>query len=205
MCAVYALRRSPNIVIRKYKAGIVKIIGRKLAGTFEIILEPKRDQRGFFMRTYDREIMAQHGLDRPWVQENHSRSVSKFAIRGLHFQLPPYAETKLVRVVRGAVWDVFVDLRKNSATYGQWDALELTEDNFKYIYIPRGFAHGFCTLTDTCDLLYKVDSPYSPSFERGLLWNDPDLAISWPTDSPVVSEKDQKNGLFRNFVSAFEE
>jgi dTDP-4-dehydrorhamnose 3,5-epimerase len=182
----------------------VKIVGKKLPGAFEIILEPVRDHRGFFMRTYDRGIMAEYGLDRPWVHENHSRSIHKYVLRGLHFQLPPYAETKLVRVVRGAILDVFVDLRKDSPAYGKWDMVELTEDNFKCAYIPRGFAHGFCTLTENSEVIYKVDSPYHLPSERGLLWNDPDLAIPWPTRTPTISEKDRNHGLLKDFKSTFE-
>jgi len=182
----------------------MKIIEGKLPGTFEITLDPAIDHRGFFMRTYDREIMAQYGLDRNWVQESHSRTIHRHVVRGLHFQLPPYSETKLVRAVRGAVWDVFVDLRKGSSTYGQWDGVELTEDNHKCVYVPPGFAHGFCTLTENSDVFYKVDSPYHPDSERGLLWNDPDVAVPWPTKSPIVSEKDRNNWLLKDIVSPFE-
>ncbi|MFA4933770.1 MAG: dTDP-4-dehydrorhamnose 3,5-epimerase [Candidatus Omnitrophota bacterium] len=181
----------------------MKIEKRKLSGTFEIILEPHFDNRGFFMRTYERDIMVKFGIDRVWIHENQSRTISKHVIRGLHLQLPPYAETKLIRVVHGAIWDVIVDLRKDSKTYGQWDAIELTENNFKCIYIPKGFAHGFCTLTENSEILYKVDSPYHLPSERGILWSDPDLVIPWPTKSPTVSEKDSSNGLLKDFVSPF--
>jgi len=165
----------------------------KLGGTFEISMEPRRDHRGYFVRSYDREIFAKHGLTTDWVQENQSQSVRKDTIRGLHFQRPPFTETKLVRVVQGAILDVFVDIRKDSATFGQWDSVELTEDNLKYVYIPKGFAHGFRTLTEVATVQYKVDSVYSPEHDAGIFWNDDDLQIDWGTVvDPLVSEKDSK-------------
>ncbi|MFN0012991.1 MAG: dTDP-4-dehydrorhamnose 3,5-epimerase family protein [Saprospiraceae bacterium] len=123
-------------------------------------------------------------------------------IRGLHFQFPPFAETKLVRCVRGAVLDVFVDIRPDSATFGQWDSIELSEENQKMIYIPRGFAHGFCTLTNESEVLYKVDNVYNRQNEGGLLWSDSDLGIQWPADTPILSEKDQKNWTWGEFVES---
>ena len=143
---------------------------RNIKGVFEIILSPRNDNRGFFMRTFDDAAFKENGLDRNWVQENHSRSENKGIIRGLHFQLPPFSETKMVRCINGSVLDVFVDLRKDSETFGQWDSIELSADNKKMIHIPRGFAHGFCTLTETSEVVYKVDNFYSPENERGLLW-----------------------------------
>ena len=146
---------------------------RKLKGTYEISLSPHGDSRGFFMRTFDDKLFQEQGLERNWVQENHSRSGSKGIIRGLHFQLPPYSETKMVRCILGKVLDVFVDLRKDSETFGEWDSIELTEENQKMIFIPRGFAHGFCTLTTESAVVYKVDNYYHPSSEsRALSWND---------------------------------
>jgi dTDP-4-dehydrorhamnose 3,5-epimerase len=155
------------------------------------------------MRSYDIASFEEHGLHRPWVQENHSRSEHRGIIRGLHFQLPPYAETKLVRCVRGAVLDVFVDLRPESPTFGQWDSIELSESNKTAIFIPRGFAHGFCTLTEESEILYKVDNVYNREHERGLLWSDPDLAIQWPTADPILSEKDQRNLTLREYRGEF--
>lgn len=178
----------------------MQFIQRKLPGTFEIQLAPIRDERGFFMRAYDTALFEQAGLHRPWAQENHSRSERRGIIRGLHFQFPPFAETKLVRCVRGAVLDVFVDLRPDSPTFGQWDSIELTEENKKTIFIPRGFAHGFCTLTDESEVLYKVDNVYNREHEGGLLWSDPDLDIPWPADAPILSEKDQRNWTWREFL-----
>ncbi len=175
------------------------ITKRKLAGVFEIQLKPIRDERGFFMRAFDAGLFREAGLERPWQQENHSRSERKGIIRGLHFQFPPFAETKLVRCIRGAVWDVFVDLRHDSPTFGQWDGLELSEDNKKMVFIPRGFAHGFCTLTPESEVLYKVDNVYSREHEGGLLWSDPELAIDWPEPAPFLSEKDNRNMTLAGF------
>jgi len=178
----------------------------KFKGVFEIAPRPRRDDRGFFMRTYDQDIFSRYGLNRPWVQENHARSTRRNIIRGLHLQLPPAAETKLVRVVTGAVLDVFVDLRKGSATFGQWDSLELSAENPKMVFIPRGFAHGYRTLSDISDVLYRVDNPYSPELECGLLWNDGDLQIDWGLtgdEKPVLSVKDQQNLTFRQFCEKY--
>lgn len=178
-------------------------IEKKIKGVFEIVPSPIEDHRGFFMRVYDKKDFADRGLERDWVQENHSRSLEKGTIRGLHFQLPPFSETKLVRCVRGAVLDVFVDLRKKSDTFGHWDAVELSEINKKMIFIPKGFAHGYCSLDQGSEVIYKVDSIYSPQHEVGLLWNDPDLKIEWSVKNPVLSEKDQRNFTFKEFISKY--
>ena len=176
---------------------------RKLKGVFEITLKPHMDSRGFFMRTFDETIFKEKGLERNWVQENHSRSEEKGIIRGLHFQLPPFTETKMLRCINGAVLDVFVDLRKDSETFGQWDSIELSAENKKMIFIPRGFAHGFCTLTNVSEVVYKVDNYYSQESERGLLWNDVNVGINWPIDNPVLSAKDEKNMTFKEFVEQY--
>lgn len=175
----------------------------KLPGIYEIIPELHVDERGFFMRTYDKKILTAQNIDREWVQENHSRSEKKGIIRGLHFQLPPYLETKLVRVVKGAICDVFVDLRDGSPTFGKWGSVELSEENRKVLFIPRGFAHGFCTLTDISEVLYKVDNHYTPEAESGIIWNDPELAITWTSRDPLLSKKDSKLGTFRDFVKRY--
>ena len=179
---------------------IIVIKHRKLLGVFEITLEPHKDARGFFMRTYDMKIFEELGIDRTWVQENHSCSVRKGIIRGLHFQFPPYAETKLVRCIRGAILDVFVDIRKNSPTFGEWDSIELSEQNKKCILVPRGFAHGFCTLTDESEIVYKVDNYYNPDAEGGIIWSDRDLDIKWAVSNPILSEKDAALKSFSDFV-----
>ncbi len=181
----------------------MEIKERYLKGVYEIRLSPIGDNRGFFMRTFDLNEFNKYGLDKLWVQENHSRSIQKGTIRGLHFQLPPFSETKLVRCINGVVLDVFVDLRENSETFGKWDSIELSATNKKMIFIPRGFAHGFCTLTEESEVLYKVDNFYSKENERGLMWNDPEIGIKWPLDTPVLSAKDQKNMTFVEFVENY--
>ena len=169
----------------------MKITPLKLAGTFELGFEPRGDERGYFMRWYDRAAFARAGLPTEWVQANESGSIRN-VVRGLHFQRPPHAETKLVRAIQGRVHDVFVDLRRGSPTYGQWDALELSDAKANAVLVPRGFAHGFCTLSDEAIVSYLVDSEYAPGAEGGLLWNDPQLAIDWPVPGePIVSAKDQ--------------
>ena len=175
----------------------------RLKGSYEILLKPHKDERGFFMRTYDDKIFKEAGLSFNWVQENHSGSMYKGIIRGLHFQKPPFTETKYVRCIRGCILDVFVDLRKSSETFGQWDCIELSENNHKSILIPKGFAHGFCTLDNNCEVLYKVDNYYSPSHEFGLLWNDAELNIDWPEKDPILSEKDKRNLTLRKFINQF--
>lgn len=171
-----------------------------IEGVYSITLSPKSDSRGFFMRTYDVETMREAGLLRTWVQENQSRSVKKNIVRGLHFQFPPFSETKLVRCIRGAVLDVFVDLREGSQTFGKWGSIELSEENFRYVYLPRGIAHGFCTLTDISEIQYKVDSRYNPESESGIIWNDPDIGIQWPSKDPELSDKDASLMSLREFV-----
>jgi dTDP-4-dehydrorhamnose 3,5-epimerase len=174
-----------------------------LKGVFLVSLNPLIDERGFFMRTYDVEFFEKAGINYKWVQENHSSSKLKGIIRGLHFQLPPFTETKLIRCIKGSVLDVFLDLRAGSETFGQWDSVELSEENKKMILLPRGFAHGYCTLTDISEVLYKVDSVYSPQYECGILWNDKTLNINWPTNDPVLSGKDFKNMTLTEFTNKY--
>lgn len=174
-----------------------------IKGVFEITLDPIIDKRGFFMRTYDEAIFKEHGLVINWVQENHSYSEKMGTLRGLHFQLPPFSETKVVRCTQGEIMDVFVDLRKGSPTFGNWGSVILKSTLNNIVYIPRGFAHGFCTLVDNCHTLYKVDNFYSRKKEYGLLWNDIELGIKWIIDSPIVSEKDSNNLTFLDFIKKF--
>lgn len=148
--------------------------------------------RGFFLESYNRErFMTETGEDVLFVQDNHSRSC-KGVLRGLHYQLPPHAQGKLVRCVRGAVFDVAVDIRQSSPTFGQWVGVELSEDNHKQFWIPPGFAHGFLTLTDTADFLYKTTAYYAPSHDRAIAWDDPRIGIVWPDTgvAPQLSAKD---------------
>ncbi len=176
----------------------------KLNGVYEIVLKPLHDDRGYFMRTYDEATFHEHGLTTSWVQENQSLSTREGIIRGLHFQRPPYAETKLVGVSAGTIMDVFVDLRRDSETYGQWDSIILSADDHNMIYIPKGFAHGFCTLTEWVLVSYKTDACYSPESEGGIRWDDRTLDIRWPTDDPYLSPKDIMLPDLDGFVSPFQ-
>jgi dTDP-4-dehydrorhamnose 3,5-epimerase len=175
----------------------------RLGGTYEIQLDPRHDERGHFMRCYDEAIFREYGLATEWKQDNQSLSRRKGVIRGLHFQLPPHAETKLVRVVTGEILDVFVDLRKGSCTYGQWDARTLSEANSRMVYVPKGFAHGFCTLTDIAIVQYKVDEYYVPQAEGGIRWDDKTLDIEWPAGEHILSERDRSLPLMADLASPF--
>lgn len=177
---------------------------RKFKGVFEIDLEPHEDHRGFFMRTYDDKVFRDYGLHQNWVQENHSYSKKKGMVRGLHFQFPPRAETKLVRAVGGEIYMAFVDLRKGLSTFGQWDSIILSEDNKKMLYIPKGLALGMCALTDNCTLLYKMDEYYVAESQGTIRWNDPDIGIDWPVDNAILSEKDSGAKSFREFIQTYE-
>ena len=174
-----------------------------LEGAWEVRPSPRVDPRGYFVRTYDADLFRERGLHADWVQENQSRSARAGTIRGLHFQRPPYAETKLVRVVRGEIFDVIVDLRRDSGTYGRWVSVELTAEDFRMVYVPKGFAHGFCTRSDDSVVAYKVDAMYTPQAEGGLAWDDPTLQIAWPTTHPTLSERDRQHGAFDAFQSPF--
>jgi len=156
-----------------------------------VIVAPRvfEDERGFFLETYKTTDFARNGIDVDFHQDNHSLS-AKHVLRGLHYQMPPAGQAKLVRVVSGAVWDVAVDIRRGSATFKKWFAIELSEANRKMLYIPEGFAHGFVALTDNTHLLYKCSAEYSPSHDAGIIWNDEDLGIDWPVDAPLLSAKD---------------
>ncbi len=173
-----------------------------LAGV--LLLKPNvyRDERGFFLESYSARTLESFGIKTLFVQDNHSRSV-KGTVRGLHYQVNP-GQVKLVRVVSGAIFDVAVDLRWGSPTYGQWFGQILSAENFLQMYIPVGFAHGFCVVSDTADLAYKCSSYYSAKDERGLMWNDPTLAIDWPVADPILSARDQQHpsldDIARDFV-----
>jgi len=163
-----------------------------------IVLEPQTfsDSRGFFLETYNERGFHDLGITERFVQDNQSHS-KKGVLRGLHFQIEK-AQGKLVRVLQGEIFDVAVDLRPGSKTYGNWAAARLTSTNHHMIWIPKGFAHGFCTLSETADVAYKVTDFYSPQYERTLLWNDPDVAIDWPFEGePILSDKDRAGYTFR--------
>ena len=158
------------------------------------VLTPSKhgDRRGFFSEVYNRQALAQAGIDIDFVQDNHSLSAEKGTVRGLHFQTPPFAQDKLVRVVRGAVFDVAVDLRRGSPTYGQHVSVVLSAEAWNQILVPIGFAHGFMTLEPDTEVVYKVSNYYAPDYDKGLLWNDPVLGIAWPLDASaaILSPKD---------------
>ncbi|MHA7579449.1 dTDP-4-dehydrorhamnose 3,5-epimerase [Paenibacillus vandeheii] len=162
------------------------------------------DTRGFFMESYNEQIMQTLGIRYNFVQDNQSLSVETGVLRGLHYQLNPKAQTKLIRVLSGAIYDVILDIRRNSPTFGQWIGVILTEHNKRQLLVPKGFAHGFCTLVPNTQVLYKVDEYYSPENDRGILWSDPALGIDWPTSSPTLSDKDQRHPLLQDAEINFE-
>lgn len=163
-------------------------------------MEPKvhGDHRGFFMESYNNQTFEQLGFNYSFVQDNHSLSAEAGTLRGLHYQNSPKAQTKLVRVISGAVYDVVVDIRKDSPTYGEWFGVILSASNKRQLLIPKGFAHGFCTLVPNTEVIYKVDELYSPEHDRGILWSDPQLNIDWPSSDPILSEKDQLLPLLKD-------
>jgi len=177
----------------------------KLPGV--LLLEPRRfaDNRGHFSETWNRKRMAEQGLEYDFVQDNQSLSMTTGTVRGLHFQTPPHAQTKLVRCTRGALYDVAVDVRRGSPTYGQWVGYELSAANGLQLLIPAGFLHGFATLKDETEICYKCDDYYAPECEGSIRFDDPDLAIDWGlgTVEPVLSDKDLVAGLLKNFDSPF--
>jgi dTDP-4-dehydrorhamnose 3,5-epimerase len=172
-----------------------------------ILFRPKKflDARGYFTETYNAGAYAEAGVGAPFVQDNQSLSLDAGTIRGLHFQTPPEPQAKLIRVIEGSIFDVGVDLRRGSPTYGRWCAVTLTAEAGEQLFVPRGFAHGFCTLEPNTIVAYKVDGYYAPDCDNGLKWDDPDLAISWPVDPArvIVSDKDAKLGYFRDLDTPF--
>jgi dTDP-4-dehydrorhamnose 3,5-epimerase len=167
-----------------------------------LILRPRvfEDARGFFLESYNQATLRSYGIETLFVQDNHSRS-ARGTLRGLHFQLPPAAQVKLVRVVHGVVWDVAVDIRAGSPTLGQWVGTELSAENFRQLYVPAGFAHGFCVLSENAEVLYKASCAYSPALERGIIWNDSALRIAWPVAEPLLSERDRRLGTLADYLS----
>lgn len=179
------------------------LIKTKLDGVYILIPKVFGDHRGFFMESWSRRTMEEAGLFYDFVQDNHSLSTVKGTLRGIHFQRGDKAQAKLVRCVRGAVLDVAVDLRHDSQTYKQWIAVELSEENQKQMLIPRGFGHGFVTLTDHVEFLYKADNYYAPEADGGIRWNDPDIAVDWGIEHPILSEKDTKNPFLKDIEPVF--
>jgi dTDP-4-dehydrorhamnose 3,5-epimerase len=175
----------------------VTVRGAPLDGV--LVLSPRvfRDERGFFLETFRKELFARLGVDVELVQDNHSRSV-KGTIRALHFQTPP-GQAKLVRCARGSVWDVAVDLRRSSPTFGRWWGIDLSDENHLQVFVPPGFAHGFCVTSEVADVVYRCGAYYDAQAERGIAWDSPELAIAWPTDAPLLSERDRANPAFSQY------
>ncbi|MCA3695832.1 dTDP-4-dehydrorhamnose 3,5-epimerase [Aquidulcibacter sp.] len=172
------------------------------------VIMPTRfgDHRGFFSQTFVAQTLYDAGIADQWMQDNHSFSAERGVVRGLHWQSPPFAQAKLVRVTRGTIYDVIVDIRRGSPTYGQHIGVELSAENWQQLYVPIGFAHGFCTLTDETEVVYKVSAGYAPAHEGGLFWADPDLQIEWPVtkEQAILSERDLKWDSFSLLDSPFQ-
>ena len=194
--------QSSKLKAQSSKPKIMEIIKTSIEGLLIIKPDVFKDERGYFFESYNKERFAKEGLTMDFVQDNESKS-SKGVLRGLHFQKPPYAQGKLVRVVKGSVMDVAVDLRKGSPTYGKWESVVLSEDNKLQFWIPEGFAHGFVTLEDDTVFNYKCTNIYNKESEGSLLWNDPDINIDWNIENPILSEKDKVSPLFKNFETPF--
>ncbi len=178
---------------------------KKLGIPEVILVEAKAfpDERGFFMESFKESVFSINGIDTRFVQDNYSHSV-KGVLRGLHYQKNPKAQAKLVMAIRGEIFDVAVDVRKGSPTFGRWVGEIISEKNHRLLYVPEGFAHGFIVLSNEADVLYKVNSEYSPAHERGILWNDPEVAIGWPIEKPIMIEKDLQLPLLKNADNDFE-
>lgn len=180
---------------------------RPLALPEVIEITPKRhgDHRGFFSEVWSASALAAHGLDVPFVQDNHSFSVERGVLRGLHYQIPPFEQAKLVRVIRGSIFDVAVDIRHCSPTFGKWVGLTVSAEKWNQIYVPPGFAHGFLTLEPNCEVLYKVSAPYAPQHDRAIRFDDPTIAIDWPLADldPILSDKDRAAPLLAQAEPAF--
>jgi dTDP-4-dehydrorhamnose 3,5-epimerase len=209
--------RSSARALRKRGKGLDAGCFDRLSGGMDVratalpevkVLTPRRfgDARGYFCETWSAGRMAEAGLDLAFVQDNESLSAQQGTLRGLHYQAPPFAQSKLVRVVRGAILDVAVDARRGSPRYGKWIAEEISAENGAQILVPRGFLHGFVTLTPDTHVIYKVDNPYDAASDGGVLWSDPDLGVAWGVapDAVTLSDKDRKQPLFRDWSSPFE-
>ncbi|MBN2297414.1 MAG: dTDP-4-dehydrorhamnose 3,5-epimerase [Deltaproteobacteria bacterium] len=170
----------------------MKFIETELPGAFVVEPAVHKDPRGFFVETFNEKAFRDNGIKAGFVQDNYSFSRQKGVLRGLHFQYPPHAQAKLVLVISGSVHDVIVDLRQDSPTFLRWTCVELRSSELNMLYVPRGFAHGFCTVEDDTHVIYKVDSLYAPHADGGIRWDDPDLSITWPVASPLLSQKDSQ-------------
>ena len=184
----------------------VEVLETEIADLKMIVPRIHRDHRGFFSETYSKAGLSALGVKLEFVQDNHSLSVERGVVRGLHFQIPPFAQDKLVRVIRGSIFDVAVDLRRSSQTYGKHVARVISAVDWNQFLVPVGFAHGFCTLEANTEVIYKVTNYYAPEHDRGILWNDADLGIAWPIaeGEAILSDKDRKQPRFRELQSYFE-
>jgi dTDP-4-dehydrorhamnose 3,5-epimerase len=162
------------------------------------------DDRGFFMETYKQSDFEQHGIPWKFKQDNYSRSSGRGVLRGLHYQKDPKAQGKLVLAIRGEIFDVAVDIRKGSPTYGKWVGAELSDENHRMLYVPAGFAHGFVVLSSEADVMYRVTEEYAPEVDRGIRWNDPELGVAWPIDEPILSAKDQAAPFLKDADNNYE-
>lgn len=169
----------------------MRFVETPLQGAYIIELEPVRDERGFFARSWCADEFRARGLNTEWRQASVSYNKARGTLRGMHYQEPPYAEMKLIRCTRGAIYDVIVDLRPDSGTFKHWTAVELTGDNRKALYVPKGFAHGFQTLEDQTEVLYQISEAYHPEYSRGVRWDDPALEIIWPLQAGFVASRDE--------------
>lgn len=182
----------------------MKVIDTLLEGV--IVIEPNvfGDHRGWFMETFNDLKFSEAGIEVNFVQDNHSFSAAKGTLRGLHYQLDPKAQTKLVRCTQGSIFDVAVDIRRNSPDFGKWFGIELSAENKKQLLVPKGFAHAFITLSDNVEVQYKVDEIYSPENDRGIIWSDTEIGIEWPNElTPILSEKDRKAPLLKDAENNF--
>ncbi len=180
----------------------MKVVKTSIPDLFIIKPTVFEDHRGYFFESYNKQVFLGHGIDQNFVQDNESMS-GKGVLRGLHFQKPPFAQGKLVRVMQGSVLDVAVDIRKKSPTYGQWASVVLSQKNKWMYWVPPGFAHGFVTLEEHTIFFYKCTNVYNKESEGSLAWNDPDLNIDWQIDNPILAEKDRKAPILRDFDSPF--
>ena len=182
-----------------------RVMQTEIADVKLIVPRIHRDRRGFFSETYNKAGLTSLGTNLEFVQDNHSLSAERGVVRGLHFQIPPFAQDKLVRVIRGSVFDVAVDIRRGSPTYGKHVARVISVADWNQFLVPAGFAHGFCTLEANTEVIYKVTNYYSPEHDRGMLWSDPDLGIAWPVaeNEAILSDKDKKQPRFRDLPKYF--
>ena len=184
---------------------MIKVIATEIVDVKLVEPQWHGDERGFFSETYRSDALTRNGIRDTFVQDNHSLSITAGTLRGLHFQIPPRAQAKIIRAVRGSILDVAVDIRRSSPTFGQYVCAELSAENWLQLYIPVGFAHGFLTLTPNTEVIYKVTDYYSPDHDRGILWCDPDLAIAWPLKdrAPILAQRDKEHPLLRDCPSYF--